>query len=185
MATLCFAQKHEVLSLYYHTRSQTCLPSQLIPASAFFMAPLEQQVSELMKRVDELARSNAGAKITATVASQEHACAAAVRSSAPVTPLQSWRRVQVTCDHSRLAQLLIPMVPRDCMAWLRRLLPISKRCKLISKQYKPISKRCRRHSYPAIAFCRSRLLLSSRVNEAALAASAKTFISCVARPLVL
>jgi hypothetical protein len=78
MATLCFAHKHEVLRLDHHTHSQTCLPSQLIPASAFFMAPLEQQVSELMKRVDELARSNAGAKIAATVASQEHACAAAV-----------------------------------------------------------------------------------------------------------
>jgi hypothetical protein len=32
------------------------------------MAPLEQQVSELLKRVDNLARSNAGAKITPTVA---------------------------------------------------------------------------------------------------------------------
>jgi len=41
---------------------------QLIPASAFFMAPLEQQVSELLKRVDDLARSNAGAKTTPTVA---------------------------------------------------------------------------------------------------------------------
>ncbi len=53
------------------------------------MAPLEQKVSELMKRVDELARSNAGAKITPTVASQEHARAADVQSSAPVTPAVS------------------------------------------------------------------------------------------------
>ena len=119
IATLCLAQKHDVSSLDYHTHSQTCMPSQLIPASAFFMAPLEQQVSELLKRVDELARSNAGAKFAPTVASQEHACAAAVQSSALVTPLQSWRRVQVLCDHNRLAQLLIPTVPRDCMAWLR------------------------------------------------------------------
>jgi hypothetical protein len=50
------------------------------------MAPLEQKVLELLKRVDELARSNAGAKMTPTVASQEHACAADVQSSAPVTP---------------------------------------------------------------------------------------------------
>jgi hypothetical protein len=83
------------------------------------MAPLEQKVSELMKRIDELAGSNAGAKFTQTVASQEHACAAAVQSAAPVTPLQPLRRVQVTCDHNRMAQLLIPTVPRDCMALLR------------------------------------------------------------------